>query len=404
MAKSDKENIIDLCSSSDEDDAKPTKRLVAVKQIAINMDSDFCSSKVILRTCTFNPYQIKKRSLSVTESDKVVSKPSENLSSGQKCLLLFISGDGMDNAKVTDDIVTLLKDIPNARSCVTSGAEPLRMLHVQQRDKWSCGFRNLQMLLSSVIPLLPYGHSYYQQHPDSRDEGYCSIPSVLRLQELMELSWDSGYDRQGAEHYHRKIVGSSKQIGATEVSNLLSFCGIENTVVQFITCLESRSLLGMFCLSYFSKHQLNHLHSCHCYQKSFGQSSQNLAQQLLFKSRSAQTGNATLCACPVLPLYLQWEGHSVTIVGVETEGRGELIIKNLLVFDPSASGSMLKTSLMMQNLQPLRFPLSKLKGKDCQIVMVSLEPLTPSEQEQLKRRVRSVTAASDAVMRVRNRR
>jgi Peptidase family C78 len=403
MSKSDKENVIDLCSSSDEDDVESVKR-VATKQIAPIFDSSSSDNKGILGASRPNPYQIKKRQRLDTNAEIAATQPAVKLASEQHPMLLFISGEGRENATVTDDIVALLNDFPNIQSCVTTAAVLLRMLHIQQLDKWSCGFRNVQMLLSSVIPLLPTGHPYYQLHPDSREEGYCSIPSVLRLQELMEQSWAAGYDRQGAEHYHHKIVGSSKKIGAAEVSNLLSFCGIENAVIQFISCIESRSLLGPLCLSYFSKLQHNHFQSCCRYQTTSGKSSQALALHLLSISKTAQTGGERLCTCPVLPLYLQWEGHSVTIVGVEPDIRGERngSVKNLLVFDPSATGSMLKKSLQMRNLQPLRFPLSKLKGKDCQIIVISLEPLSCAEQEQLKRSMRSVTAATDAVRRALN--
>jgi len=69
------------------------------------------------------------------------------------------------------------------------------------------------------------------------------------------------------------------------------------------------------------------------------------------------------CPCPSLPLYLQWEGHSVTVVGVEMDASGDT--KNLLVFDPIKEDSRLKEALQRGDLQPFRLAVCGLQPKDC---------------------------------------
>jgi Peptidase family C78 len=423
MSKLDQENVIDLCHSSDEDDALPHVHILHTHTSLSSCCSNPYKTKSVLGHCHSNPYHVKKKSrleippkcFTSKEGIECTSNYTATTISKQKSIVIFIDGGGMDNAIVTDGIVTLLNNVPNTRSCADGqGRECLTMLHIQQHDAWSCGFRNLQMMLSSMLPTLPKSHSYFQRQNDSREEGYCSIPSLRQLQELMEMSWAAGYDRSGAEHFHYKMVGLSKWIGAVEVSNLLTFSGIENTVIEFILCHESRSLLSQFCSLYFSRVHQKHLPSCchwDCSKTTGFQNSQVLAQQLLLMDYEYPELNLihaetiSSCGCPLLPLYLQWNGHSVTVVGIETTDKGDSKhageVKNLLVLDPGVAGSILKKSLLKRDSKPLRLPISKLIGKDCQIVMASTQALSLAEQDQLKTRVRSVTAAYDAVMRVR---
>lgn len=49
-----------------------------------------------------------------------------------------------------------------------------------------------------------------------------SMPSISRLQKLIEWAWAQGFDLQGAEQLGAKLVNTRKWIGATEVVTLLS--------------------------------------------------------------------------------------------------------------------------------------------------------------------------------------
>mmetsp|Transcript_1939 Transcript_1939/g.2851 ORF Transcript_1939/g.2851 Transcript_1939/m.2851 type:complete len:264 (+) Transcript_1939:159-950(+) len=177
----------------------------------------------------------------------------------------FLNVDnGTENAVPTEGVLPLINilELPRTRTCCRSRENSslsltLPVLHIQQKDKWSCGYRNLQMLMSALIPQLPSGHPYHQRVPSSlRRSGVGSavpIASLKDLQEFLEGAWKVGLDSRGAEHYGSKIVGKSDEIGAVEVNSVLSFLYIDSVVVQFIRTKESRQMLGPFVWSYFSK-------------------------------------------------------------------------------------------------------------------------------------------------------
>lgn len=159
--------------------------------------------------------------------------------------LVFVAG-GHDNCTITSGLISLLiQTLPPGCCCCWQST----LQHIQQKDSWSCGYRNLQMLLSALLPLLPDHHVYWNDHP--RDGTTIEIPSLPALQHCLEESWRQGYDPAGARYYQHQIVGKSKWLGAVEVTSLLNYFGIDATVVQFIKCTSSRQLLGPFCEAYF---------------------------------------------------------------------------------------------------------------------------------------------------------
>jgi hypothetical protein len=52
--------------------------------------------------------------------------------------------------------------------------------------------------------------------------GRCQIPSLLKIQRLIEAAWQKGFDREGAEQLGGSLVETSKWIGATEIVATLS--------------------------------------------------------------------------------------------------------------------------------------------------------------------------------------
>lgn len=409
--KSTEQEIIDLCS--DDDNAKVSAASLADNTCSGNDPSD-------PENAVFKPYRKRKKQPDVILetasvaamcqagseiSDVGVSSSMKKASRSHAATvsppLIFLNSDGMDNAIVTDGLMVLLRDIPNAVTCAGLTGQQSTMQHIQQHDKWSCGFRNLQMLFSGVLPLLPSTHSYYQQQSCTIDKCYISIPSLAQLQEILQQSWASGFDPKGADHYRHTIVGSSAQIGAVEVSNCLTFSGIENAVVQFIGCLESRSQLGPFCAAYFSK---QHGLACpYCCKDST--SSHAVARRLLQVAESSSSispSSTSSCPCPTIPLYLQWKGHSVSIVGVDFAPGGNKV-RNLLIFDPIQKGSRLKDALLKRDLKPLRLAVSKLEKKDCQIIVTSVQTLSFEDKMRLKAGVNALTAAHAAVQRAMSR-
>eukprot|EP00978_Attheya_sp_CCMP212_P002676 scaffold5469_cov54-Attheya_sp.AAC.8 len=286
---------------------------------------------------------------------------------------------GSDSAVITEGIISLLARLPGGisgdiltcsgqanriddslRATSTSSflsQQPFSLLHIQQKDKWSCGFRNMQMMLSAIIPQLPAHHPYFSDLADNADRR--NVPSLSQLELLMENSWRDGFDGKGAEHFNNRMLGRKRKIGAA----------------------ESRSLLGHFVWSYFNVGAGRKANS----DSGPSPSSTHCASELLrLAELKGKEGFHTIKSFPhhLLPLYLQWEGHSVTIVGVErieTNASQDDSEFKLLVFDPLKSAS-------------------RLFQKNCQIVMGSNHRALTSRERQLSRhRINSVTAAASIV-------
>jgi hypothetical protein len=318
-------------------------------------------------------------------------------------ILIFLSNEGgHDKAKVTKDLAKeFFKAINNNNNNNNNNKGTLTcrsLYHIQQKDKWSCGFRNTQMLLSAILPILPKQHSYYRQyhstecststlqqqsHPN--ESGFIEIPSVRQLQIGLERSWKAGYDPSGADHYRGHIVDTTKRIGAVEACNLFNFLGLDCTVVQFIRCSQSRQQILPFCQAYFGDRKCcSNCRNLHC--------SVALAKACLQNSaKGASQRNGPSCQCARLPLYLQWEGHSVTIVGVEPN------TTNLLIFDPMIDGTRLIHAAQRRTFDLFRLRAAKFSSKDCQLVILSTKSMPPSRHVQ----VNVLTAAEEAVLKTR---
>uniref|UniRef100_A0A7S3L3G7 UFSP1/2/DUB catalytic domain-containing protein n=1 Tax=Amphora coffeiformis TaxID=265554 RepID=A0A7S3L3G7_9STRA len=335
--------------------------------------------------------------------------------------LVFLRTNGGDNGVVTDNVYGALcvaqqrhsstirtccaipsKSFPSlvgASSSSSSSGQPqenaISLLHVQQKDKWTCGYRNLQMLLAALVPALdPRHHLYPQTHASNVMEKsgrvVCfEIPSRPELESELEASWRAGFDQNGAQQFGGQMRGRRKWIGAVEVWSILTAAGVDACVVQFIRCAESRSLLGPACAHYFAN-------VCPWCNTNYT-TSRDLAYSLLRPTRSKPSRNHTSCGCSRLPLYLQWEGHSVTIVGVEYDATSDKPTR-LLILDPAKNGEELRSTLQAGNLHRARLDLYQLRTKDCQIILPSRRVLSAAEQQTWKASINCVTAASSAVI------
>lgn len=61
-----------------------------------------------------------------------------------------------------------------------------------------------------------------------------SMPSISKIQEMIEWAWDKGFDVKGREQLNGKVYNTAKWIGATEVVTLLSSMRIK--FVNFVLC------------------------------------------------------------------------------------------------------------------------------------------------------------------------
>jgi Peptidase family C78 len=342
----------------------------------------------------------KRRKVDATETtrplnDEPYSCASQNRTAnaqkgGHHDLVLLEAGD---SGTISYGILERLDDgtASTARTCLattTSGPQS-SLQHVQQPDRWSCGFRNMQMMLTGVIPHLPPTHAVFQRIP--RRTPHATIPSLLQLQRSMEEAWGDGFDPKGAEHYRWKMVGKRSWIGAVDVATLLCFLGLDATVVQFIKGRQSRELLPKFVRAHFEK--LNGREGCpFCPQ---GVRSRYCADGALqWASLSVGEGGIPAlepaCSCPVLPLYLQWEGHSVTVVGIEADG-------TFLAYDPLKRGDQILTSASStssssspfsagghrERWKPIRLRQTRdLVNKDTQIVLCTLHSMSKDDRRR----------------------
>ncbi|KAI5477864.1 zinc finger with UFM1-specific peptidase domain protein [Pseudohyphozyma bogoriensis] len=142
---------------------------------------------------------------------------------------------------------------------------------------WGCGYRNAQMIYSSLLHMPCYAHL-----PSSSDSGGLpAIPTIPEFQSIIEMAWKCGYDPPGAAHFKGRLRGSRKWIGTTEVYVALTFLGIRTKIFDFP------------------------------------------------KNKKGDQGTNEV----LVPLYLQHDGHSRTVVGVDRGKNGDW----LLIFDPSKS-------------------------------------------------------------------
>ncbi|KAM9439941.1 zinc finger-containing ubiquitin peptidase 1 isoform 2-T2 [Clarias gariepinus] len=201
---------------------------------------------------------------------------------------------------------------------------------------WGCGYRNFQMLLSSLQRLEPY--TSLHTLPDS-------FPSIPRVQALIEAAWAEGIDPQGAAQFNRKLQGTRAWIGATEIYAVLTSLRLRARIIDFHQPTgpgHTHPRLLQWVKNYFS------LPSC-----------------------AGDRTSPRVVKTNLPPIYLQHQGHSRSIIGVEERRNGSVCV---LLFDPGCSpGDMRK--LLGPNASPTQFNRLRkfpahLKHKQYQVVSV----------------------------------
>ncbi|KAJ5081398.1 hypothetical protein NUU61_009662 [Penicillium alfredii] len=170
------------------------------------------------------------------------------------------------------------------------------------REGGFCGYRNIQMLVSYLKKTHSPGHENFA------NKG----PTILELQEMIELAWDMGFNSVGRTETGG-IKGTRKYIGTPEAQALFLNLGV------------------------------------HCDASSLGESNEIRAYDVLFmnvadyfRSACSLDQETKVFTTDLPPIYFQHQGHSMTIVGFEIRDNGSA---NLLVFDP-----MFKTSPAIHRL------------------------------------------------------
>mmetsp|Transcript_5217 Transcript_5217/g.10170 ORF Transcript_5217/g.10170 Transcript_5217/m.10170 type:complete len:279 (+) Transcript_5217:63-899(+) len=170
-----------------------------------------------------------------------------------------------------------------------------------QTMNWDCGYRNMQSMLSS----------YLNYDSDVRDQlfstGILTIPTLMDLQKKIEKAWSKGFDQIGGMQLDYTLFNTNKWIGATEVVAMLRSCGIKACVADFDFTSRQCDLNTMVQVIW----------------KYFQTRCEN--QKKNFSKENIKNSNF------IAPLYLQHQGHSRLILGVEKWVNGDI---KLLILDP----------------------------------------------------------------------
>nr|XP_032832725.1 zinc finger-containing ubiquitin peptidase 1 isoform X2 [Petromyzon marinus] len=224
---------------------------------------------------------------------------------------------------------------------------------------WGCGYRNLQMLMSSLARLDRFSFLGLQ--------GGARMPGIPRLQALVEEAWEQGFDPQGASNFAGKLRGTRAWIGATELYALLTSQRVRCRVVDFHRATGeggTHPLLFAWVTDYF---------------RGRGHERAPPPGQLVVSTR-------------LPPLYLQHQGHSRTVVGLEERRDGTVW---LLIFDPAHSAqttdrllraatgntAVATAAVATAALRPFRRPLGALRHRQYQVLAAETTELTDAERE-----------------------
>ncbi|GAA6217454.1 zinc finger with UFM1-specific peptidase domain protein isoform X2 [Lates japonicus] len=210
---------------------------------------------------------------------------------------------------------------------------------------WGCGYRNFQMLISCLHRIDTYSPLLQEK----------AVPSIPHVQSMIEEAWKEGLDPQGASHFNQRLQGTRAWIGATEIYTLLTSLGISARIIDFHQPTGSGS---------------THPRLFDWVKQYFRQSSRNNR----LPPRLIQTS--------LPPLYLQHQGHSRSIVGLEQKKNGSLC---LLVLDPGSSASDTRKLLSRDTISAAvrlirKFP-SSLKHTQYQVVAV--QGVLSAEEKQI---------------------
>lgn len=167
----------------------------------------------------------------------------------------------------------------------------VRYISKMPKEGGFCGYRNIQMLISYIREAKSVGYEHFQG----------KLPSILRLQDLIEEAWEMGFNSSGKIETGG-IRLTRKYIGTPEAQALFQSLDIpcEATAFSRSSELVAHENLLLAVGNYFND-----------------QKDMNTEEKVVRTMKS--------------PIYFQHRGHSMTIVGLEAKKDGSV---NLVVFDP----------------------------------------------------------------------
>ena len=191
---------------------------------------------------------------------------------------------------------------------------------------WGCGYRNCQMLMSCLVQNSKFAKLL-------NPSGGTEIPSVPKIQEMIETAWRLGFDPAGCEQLGGRLCNTRTWIGATEIVVLLSSQRIRCHLADF--------------------HQPSAPDGSH--PRLFEWITRYFEEEESWKP----------------PLYLQHQGHSRTVVGIE---RDKGVVK-LLLFDPGTpkevTQAIANNPFSWKQMRTFRRTQAAFKNPQYQIVAVT---------------------------------
>lgn len=155
-----------------------------------------------------------------------------------------------------------------------------------------CGYRNIQSLISYIISTRSSGFQAFGNN----------LPSIFQIQDLIEKAWDLGFNSNGRLETGG-IRGTRKYIGTPEAQALFNSISIPCLVKAFRRTRD-------------------------------GKSYQEVLREIeAYFEQACSTDQSKIRSTELPPIYLQHQGHSLTIVGFERNWKNESF---LYVFDPSS--------------------------------------------------------------------
>ena len=214
-----------------------------------------------------------------------------------------------DNSTGTQDVVKKLKPhlvtSPNTKFILVT--EVCHYGSGFEGPGWSCGYRNAQMMFSSLLKLPRFSEIVKKVTT--------GVPSIPCVQELIEKAWSFGFDPRGRAQLDGKLVGTRKWIGATEIFTLFASLGFHCRIVD--------------CTKYSDPHK-----KCH-----------PALQKWVYQYFCTANPNSSQSQSSPFPiLYLQHEGHSRSIAGIKYDTRTKLPT-HYLILDPAKTRGKVASSL-----------------------------------------------------------
>jgi zinc finger-containing ubiquitin peptidase 1 len=207
---------------------------------------------------------------------------------------------------------------------------------------WGCGYRNVQVLVSYALRCS--GAALRQ----SMCGGTMMVPSVADVQTAIDEAHRLGFD--SAKRAHERVFGTRRWIGTADVASMLLAMRVPAEVFSF----ERHDTRGHEALVNWARFH-------------FDESARGAA------------------APPPSPLYLQHDGHSRTVIGVECSSAAERHRWHLLVVDPYLSESFVRFSAHARNAN-FRFDAARL-AEHALYQVVRVDPsyqLSPDEMHRRK--------------------